>query len=113
MMQRLRGLSIAARSAIIVCLAVVVIILALLGEYAMITANYNHADQVQRISIAHANQVQRSLIAQSKSDWCDTLDLLTKTPVPKPADPSVNPSRVQDYLLYEDFVHIKIKFGCK
>lgn len=102
MIQRLRGLSLAAKSAIIVMLAVVVIILALLGEYAMITANYRHADQVQR-----------TLIAQSKTDWCSTLDLLTKTPVPKPVNPAANPSRVEAYLLYEDFLQIKVNFGCK
>jgi len=45
--------------------------------------------------------------------WCDTLTLLTKNPVPKPADPQANPSRQQSYLLYSDFVKLRHKFGCQ
>jgi hypothetical protein len=44
--------------------------------------------------------------------WCDTLTLLTSKPVPKPADPSANPSRMEGYTLYEDFAVLRRRFGC-
>lgn len=51
-------------------------------------------------------------IDQNNSQWCDTLRLLTSHPVPKPANPSANPSRVADYQLYQDFLILKHRFGC-
>lgn len=51
-------------------------------------------------------------VASSQQQWCDTLDLLTRTPVPKPADPKANPSREATYELYRDFVKLKDKFNC-
>lgn len=52
------------------------------------------------------------VIADSNAQWCDTLSLLISRPVAKPADPRANPSRMATYLLYEDFVHLRDKFGC-
>lgn len=44
--------------------------------------------------------------------WCATLELLTRHPVPRPADPQANPSRVTTWRLYEDFVQLGRDFGC-
>lgn len=52
-------------------------------------------------------------IDHTETQWCDTLSLLTSKPVAYPSDPQKNPSRVGQYELYEDFVHLKSKFGCK
>jgi hypothetical protein len=51
-------------------------------------------------------------VSSSDRQWCDTLALLTSQPVPKPADPAANPSRMQAYTLYSDFVMLRRNFGC-
>ena len=48
----------------------------------------------------------------SNHNWCSTLTLLTKQPVPKPTNPAQNPSREQAYIFYTDFVALKGKLGC-
>jgi hypothetical protein len=48
----------------------------------------------------------------NQQEWCDTLRLLTKTPVIYPSDPATNPSRVFAYELYKDFLKLKTEFGC-
>lgn len=48
----------------------------------------------------------------SQHQWCTVLSTLTSHPVPKPVDPSANPSRVEAYSLYEEFVQIKDGFRC-
>jgi transketolase C-terminal domain/subunit len=50
--------------------------------------------------------------SHNQSQWCATLELLTSRPVVKPADPARNPSRVEAYELYEDFVKLRSRFGC-
>lgn len=52
-------------------------------------------------------------IQHSQQQWCDTITLLTATPVPSPSDPAKNPSRVVEYRLYENFVTLKTRFKCK
>jgi hypothetical protein len=54
-----------------------------------------------------ARQVQ-----DSNHQWCSTLTLLTSRPVPRPSDPSANPSREQTYVLYSDFVTLRHRLGC-
>ena len=44
--------------------------------------------------------------------WCATLNLLTSHPVPSPANPSANPSRVQTYEFYIDLVRQRDQYGC-
>lgn len=51
-------------------------------------------------------------VNSSNRQWCDTLTLLTARPVPKPPDPSANPSRMQAYTLYADFVTLRNRLGC-
>jgi len=53
------------------------------------------------------------VIHSSQSQWCDTLDLLTKQKIPYPADPAKNPSRLEAYDLYQDFTHLKAEFNCR
>ena len=88
-------LSYATKAALLVMSVALLLALGLSGEYYMITSNYNQ-------TVAHSN-----------SQWCDTLDLLTMHEVPKPVDPKANPSRVGQYQLYEDFVQLKDRFGCR
>jgi hypothetical protein len=64
-------------------------------------------------SIAGGYLLIRYQISHSQQQWCDTIKLLTGTPVPSPSDPAKNPSRVEAYRLYEDFVTLKTRFGCK
>jgi hypothetical protein len=52
-------------------------------------------------------------VGTAQSQWCDTLTLLTAHPVSYPADPEKNPSRLQSYYLYQDFLHLRDRFGCK
>jgi hypothetical protein len=49
----------------------------------------------------------------SDQRWCGAIDLLTATPVPKPADAAANPSREATYQLYLDFVTLQREFGCQ
>ena len=51
-------------------------------------------------------------VSANNRQWCDTLALLTSKPVPKPTDPHANPSRMQNYTLYADFVTLRRHFGC-
>lgn len=48
----------------------------------------------------------------SQEQWCTVLNTLTRNPVPKPADPAANPSRVEAYTLYQEFVSLRGNFGC-
>jgi len=51
-------------------------------------------------------------VAASNRQWCATITLLTRRPVPRPADPAANPSRQNAYVLYRDFVMLGQRFGC-
>lgn len=51
-------------------------------------------------------------IHHSNAQWCDTLNLLTKHPVPKPVDPKANPSREGQYQFYVNLVQLGVRFGC-
>lgn len=51
-------------------------------------------------------------VRSSQQQWCQSLLLLTKAPVPKPADPAKNPSREEAYTLYNAFSVLKKKYGC-
>lgn len=46
------------------------------------------------------------------SQWCDTLRLLTAHPVPRPVNPSANPSRVEAWQLFTDFLSLRKRLGC-
>lgn len=48
----------------------------------------------------------------SQHHWCDALTTLTQHPVPKPGNPVQNPSRVEAYNLYTEFMDLKGEFGC-
>lgn len=56
-------------------------------------------------------QIRANQIA-SDHRWCATMSLLTGDPVPKPSDPTANPSRESSYLLYVDFTQLKRDFNC-
>ena len=43
---------------------------------------------------------------------CQALELLTKTPVPYPADPAANPSRVTTYNFYHALLYWRDADGC-
>jgi hypothetical protein len=80
-----------------------------LGVAAVLVVMLAAAAAAVTVSIATA---QRD-IGQSQQQWCDALQLLTASPVPRPADPAGNPSRESEYRLYQDFVRLRKVFGCK
>jgi hypothetical protein len=43
---------------------------------------------------------------------CGIINLVTKVPIPKPADPKANPSREQNYLQYLEFEVVKRDYRC-
>ncbi len=51
-------------------------------------------------------------IQQNNHNWCDALSLLTRRPVPRPADPATNPSREGQYEFYLTLVVLKHRQGC-
>ena len=62
---------------------------------------------------ANATRAQFQAVIQADDHrWCSTLDLLTSHPAAKPADPKANPSRVQAYQLYTDFLNRRHSLGC-
>lgn len=50
-------------------------------------------------------------VTVSQRDWCDALNTLTSVPVASPP-PRADPSRMQTFKLYEDFVKLKGEFEC-
>ncbi len=48
----------------------------------------------------------------SNRHWCVTLDLITSTPVPKPADPQRNKLAEQQWQFYAAMLDLKRQFGC-
>lgn len=81
--------------------SVVLFIIAVVGIVLLVVAGTGFA--------VWSNQHQ---VSSASQQWCTTLDLLTRTPVPKPADPKGNPSRETAYELYADFMSLKRQFGC-
>lgn len=51
-------------------------------------------------------------INQRDHVWCPALRQLTSHPVRYPSDPAANPSRVESYRLYTQFVAIRDGLGC-
>ena len=51
-------------------------------------------------------------VNRANHTWCSTLILLTQHPVPKPADPAANPSRVTAYHYYSVFLAQRHRLGC-
>lgn len=52
-------------------------------------------------------------VQQYAQHGCQALELLTATPVPKPADPAANPSRETTYEFYEALLYWEHADGCK
>jgi len=53
----------------------------------------------------------RAVQANNKK-WCTAMVLLTSHPVPRPPDPSANPSREQNYQDYVTFRTLRRRLGC-
>lgn len=51
-------------------------------------------------------------IQRGAQQWCAALNLLTREPIPKPADPKANPSREQNYEFYVTLLILKHNKGC-
>jgi hypothetical protein len=51
-------------------------------------------------------------VRQSEQQLCQIIRLVTDHPVTKPADPAENPSRVQNYELYEAFMTVGRQYRC-
>jgi hypothetical protein len=53
-------------------------------------------------------------LRQSQHQWCAALHTLTLHPVPRPADPAANPSRVQSWEFFDvELPALKHNFGCR
>lgn len=48
----------------------------------------------------------------SNHKWCETMRLLTKHPVPRPADPQAHTAQGETWQLYTDFVTLRSELGC-
>jgi hypothetical protein len=48
----------------------------------------------------------------SQHHWCDALNTLTQNKIATPVNPAQNPSRVEAYNLYQEFIQLKGEFGC-
>ena len=53
------------------------------------------------------------LVNGSNHQWCDIVNTIIVTPVPKPADPKAHPSREQAYVYYQKFVALDKSLGCR
>lgn len=51
-------------------------------------------------------------IDSSQHRWCQTLDLLTSNPVPRPVNPKSNPSRENAYTFYINLKSLERDFKC-
>ena len=51
-------------------------------------------------------------VGQSQQELCHIVDLVTANPVPYPANPKANPSRLQSYMFYEAFVTLGREYRC-
>jgi hypothetical protein len=92
------------RNSLVVPVGAVVIGLML---FAAFVAGYGNAQSNQQTA-----KIQQEIVRQNNNVWCQTLDLLTKKVIPKPADPKANPSREQDYQFYVVFTTAKQKLKC-
>ncbi|MGH3205927.1 MAG: hypothetical protein ACRDP5_28330 [Streptosporangiaceae bacterium] len=62
------------------------------------------------IASGAATYASYAQVQASQHRWCATLELLTAKPVPSPADPAANPSRLEAYVLYTDFRSLRQEF---
>lgn len=53
-----------------------------------------------------------SNLHRSQGELCTAFELLTARPVPRPADPSANPSREQNYQFYITLRQIEAAYHC-
>lgn len=65
------------------------------------------------VSIAGSYALALHAVSSSQHNWCAALDVLTAKPVPEPADPAANPSRVATYQFYESLKRLETQFGCR
>ena len=59
-----------------------------------------------------AVMVSLNAISDSNHKWCQIVDTITATPIPKPANPDANPSRERSWEFYIQFVELKRSLGC-
>lgn len=83
-----------------------VVILCLVGAVVYLLVGQAGATQNTQNEITQAVQ-------KDDQRWCSTMDLLTRNPVAKPANPSANPSREASYEAFIDFSTLKKEFGCE
>jgi hypothetical protein len=96
------SLSPAARTVIVSAVLISLIVAGEIGNYFIAAWR---ADQAVQRSV-------QSSVEQSDQVLCGIIDLVTATPVPYPADPAKNPSRVTSYEFYEAFVYASRKYHC-
>jgi cyanate lyase len=95
----LRGLA-GTRKVIIALVIVAVISLSTVGYLLYRNITHPEANALQQ-----AQQNEQKYVQLQLQHECTALELLTATPVPKPADPAANPSRETTYKFYEALVY--------
>jgi hypothetical protein len=63
-------------------------------------------------SIAGSYVLSLRALHDSQQALCPVLELITRRPVPRPANPSANPSRVNSYELYTDSRSAEHHYRC-
>jgi cyanate lyase len=63
-------------------------------------------------ALTKAEQNEQAYVQAQLQHECQALELLTATPVPKPADPAKNPSRETTYQFYEALLFWEHADGC-
>jgi hypothetical protein len=53
------------------------------------------------------------LVNGSNHQWCDIVNTIVVTPIPKPVDPKTHPSRERAYEYYQKFLKLDHSLGCK
>lgn len=113
----LLGLSPATKIALSIVCLILLIVAGLSVNYFMTSVLINRVHRQEQIQIARSKADEQAAIkaavAYSNRQWCDTLNLLTSRPVPRPADPAANPSREGQYLFYINLVQLGKHFGCR
>lgn len=95
----------------IVAISVIAVAWMVVSALVLIGMQHHNAGE---LAAAQRRDQEQLLALERRNDaqWCSVLGTLTENPIPAPADPAQNPSRVQSYKLYMQFVAVKARFGC-
>jgi hypothetical protein len=64
------------------------------------------------LAVGGSYALSLAALARSQQQLCGVFTLLTTHPVPKPADPAANPSREQSYVFYTELLSVERAYKC-